>query len=514
MDKISSINPATLEIIDEVEIIMPESLPQIIKNARKAQEEWINKSDKERKKNFKQLRKYVAKNIDQIAKIIHKETGKPRIEAINSDILAGISHIQFSMDVIKEVMKPKKIKFTGMKLFLSTLGRSSYILPKPVGVVGIISPWNFPFGIPFSQIVMAIAAGNAVILKPSSDTPLTGLKMQEIFDLTGFPKNLIQAIPGSGRKLGNALVTSGVDRIIFTGSVAIGKQVMENASQSLTPVILELGGKSPMVIFEDADIDRSVKAATWGSFVNAGQVCAGIKRIYVQKNIYEEFISKFKESVESLKQGWNWEDPNISIGPVINESALKEMEDNVQHALGQGATILTGGKRNPELKGYFFEPTVIINATQDMDIIQKEIFGPIVVVLPFTSENEAIELANDNEFGLHGSIWSSNKKLAKRVAEKLIHGTVVINNLIYTYGLPQTPWGGNRNSGFGRTHGLIGFSELVEFEHVHIDKARIMKKDPWWYPYDQKKLEAQLDLIDVLVLKKYQQLFSLMKKIL
>lgn len=512
MDKISSINPATLEIIDEVSMVMPEELPKIIDNARKAQAVWEKISIKIRKKLFKQLIEYIAAHIDEIAKIIHQETGKPRIEAVNSDILAGMTHIRFSMDTIEEAMKPKKIKFVGMQLFMSLLGRSSYILPKPVGIVGIISPWNFPFGIPFSQTVMAIAVGNAVILKPSSNTALTGLKIQEIFDRVGFPKNLIQTIPGSGSKLGNALVTSGIDRVIFTGSVSIGKQVMEKASQRLTPVVLELGDKSPMVIFDDVDLDRTVQGAVWGCFVNAGQVCAGTKRIYLHQKIYDEFLTKFKLAVEELKQGWNWDDPEISIGPVITENALKEMEENVRRAIEQGAKVLTGGKRNPNLKGYFFEPTVIVNATQDMDVVQKEIFGPIVVVLSFSSEEEAVTLANNTEFGLHGSVWTSNKGRAKRVAEKLTMGTVVINNLVYTYGLPQTPWGGNRSSGFGRTHSMIGFTELLELHHVHRDKTRI-KREPWWYPYNSAKLQAQLDMIDILVRKKYLKVFSLLKNI-
>lgn len=505
-------NPATLELIDEIKPTKPEELPDIIEKAREVQQKWGMTPIKSRIKHLKNLQNYISEHIEEIGKIIHQETGKPKIEAINSDILAGMASLRYSIDMIEEIAEPSKIKFKGMRIPMWYMGRKSYIYPKPIGVVGIISPWNFPFGIPFTQVITAIAVGNAVILKPSSDTPLTGLKIGEIIKDAGLPHHLVQIIPGSGSELGSAMTKSKIDRIIFTGSVAIGKKIMEMASQRLTPVTLELGGKSPMIVLKDADLERTVQGAVWGSFVNSGQVCAGIKRIYVHNTLFGEFIEDFKYETEKLKQGWNWNDPEISIGPLINEDALHGMQNHVKTAVEQGAKILTGGKRNEDFKGYFFQPTILIDVTQDMDAVQEEIFGPIVVVLPFGEIHEAIDMANDTKFGLFGSVWTNNVDKGKEIAKKLTMGTVAVNNHVYTYGLPHTPWGGNKNSGFGRTHGKFGFEEVMEPHHIHVDEERI-KKDPWWYPYNEDKLKMQYDIRDTLFLKKPFKYFSLMKKL-
>jgi len=240
-------------------------------------------------------------------------------------------------------------------------------------------------------------------------------------------------------------------------------------------------------------------------------MCAGIKRIYVQEGIYEQFVQRFKEQTEQLNQGWGWQHPEISMGPLINEGALLEMEEYVKRAKEQGAKILTGGRKNPDLKGYFFEPTIITNAKQELDVVQKEIFGPIVPVLPFKTEEEAIRMANDTEFGLYGSVWTTDLEKGKRIAEQMTMGTIAVNNHAYTYGIPHTPWGGNKNSGFGRTHGNFGFEELMEPHHIHIDSGKI-EKELWWQPYNENKLKAQKDIADVLFRKKYTKIFSLLKK--
>lgn len=512
MNKIKSYNPATLELVGEVDVTEPEELDEIILKAREAQINWKSRSIKARKRLLKRMLDHVGKNMEPIAKIICQETGKPRLEAINSDILAGLAAIRYSIDYIEEIFEDKKIQFKGMRIPLKLMGRSSYINPKPLGVIGIISPWNFPFGIPFSQIAMAVTAGNSVILKPSSETPLTGKKIQDIFEDGGFPKNLVQTVPGSGSKIGDALVRSDVKRIVFTGSVAIGKRVMRMAAQNLTPITLELGGKSPMIVLDDARMERTVNGAVWASFVNSGQMCAGVKRIYIQDEIFEDFKTKLQKKAESLKQGYGWDDPTISMGPLINEAALNEMEKHVKTALEQGAKLIAGGKRDPNLKGYFFQPTILTNVTQDMDVVQKEIFGPIVPLLSFSTDEEAIKMANDTNFGLFGSVWTDDLKRGKRIAEKLTMGTVAVNNHAYTYGIPHTPWGGNKNSGLGRTHGKFGFEELLDQHHVHIDKQRL-KNDIWWQPYNKTKLDAQFDIKDLIFLKKYHKGFSLLRKI-
>ncbi|MGV9199129.1 MAG: aldehyde dehydrogenase family protein [Promethearchaeia archaeon] len=512
MSIIKSLNPATLEVNDTIKETDPNELNPILKKAKQIQKQWKKTSLAKRKSLFKKLIEFISENMDQIARTIHNETGKPRIEAINSDVLAGLGAIRYTIDILDDVLEPKKIEFTGMKLPMWYMGRSSYIHPQPLGVIGIISPWNYPFGIPFSQVVMAVAVGNAVILKPSSETPLTGLKIQEVFEKVGFPKHLVQVVPGSGSKIGSALVKSDVGRIIFTGSVGVGKKIMEMASQALKPITLELGGKSPMIVLKDADLKRTVSGATWGCFLNAGQTCAGIKRIYIHEDIYDDFLGSFKQNVENLKQGWDWDDPEISIGPVINESALKDMQNHVKKAKEQGATIVTGGKKKENTNGLFFEPTIISAVSQDMDAVQEEIFGPIVTVLKFSTVNEAIEMANDTIFGLFGSVWTKDLEKGEEIAKQMTMGTIAVNNHVYTYGLPHTPWGGNKKSGIGRTHGKFGFEELLEPHHIHIDSGKI-KEDLWWQPYNQEKLELQSDINDVLFRKKHLKMFKLIKKL-
>lgn len=509
----SKSNPATLDRVGYFKVVSPEEISNIVRHARAAQEKWMSYSVKKRIKILKRANKYITKNLEEIAHIISQETGKPKIESINADIFSGISAAVYGLDEIKRIFKRRKINFGKLNILLKLMGRSSYIAPRPIGVIGIISPWNYPFGIPYSQTILAVTAGNAVILKPSSETPFTGLKIQEIFDKSGFPEGIVQAVPGSGSTTGNALIESNVDRIIFTGSVSVGKMVMEKAAQRLTPVTLELGGKDPFIICEDADLERATKAAVWGAFLNSGQTCVGTKRIYVQEDIYDDFLELFKDKVESLTQGYGWEDPDVDVGPLINEKSLHEMEEHVSRAIAQGGKILTGGKRNDDLRGYYFEPTVVTHANQDMDVVQEEIFGPIVVVLPYKTDEDAIRMANDSKFALSGAVWTTDIERGQQIAEQITSGTVDVNNVGYTYGLAATPWGGSGYSGFGRTHGELGFHELMEPHHIHTDKQRFANEF-WWHPYSKEKLESSKMIFDVVFNKRWLKTPALMKKLL
>jgi succinate-semialdehyde dehydrogenase/glutarate-semialdehyde dehydrogenase len=505
-------NPATLELASEVVTFVPEQIPQVIEQARIAQRMWMELPLKTRIAKIRAVISYIRTHLEAIAWTIASETGKPKVEAINSDIIAGIAAAAYSAEQMPNLFQKQNIHFGKLHPFLRFLGRRSYLFYRPLGIIGIISPWNFPFGIPFSEVVMAVAAGNAVILKPSSETPMTGMRIQEIFEDAGFPPHLVQVIPGAGGKLGRALVTGGVDRIVFTGSAEIGAKIMEMAAQRWVPVTLELSGKDPMIILDDADLDRTLQGALWGAFVNSGQMCVGVKRIYVQHSIYDRFVPEFVKRVKELKQGWGWEDPTISVGSLINEQAIREMEGHVQRVVEQGATILTGGKRNPHLKGYFFEPTVIGNATQAMDVVQREIFGPIVAIIPFESDEDAIQMANGSEFALAGSVWTNDLTRGQRIADILRSGTITINNVAYTFGLTSTPWGGRGKSGFGRTHSLLGFHELMEPHHVHTDRGKFAR-ELWWSPYSAEKLRVNYDFLDLTFMHNYRGLFGKLKRI-
>lgn len=494
MDRIVKYNPATLELVGELDGTPLDDIPLIVQRAREAQAEWAARPLYERRRTLKRLQEYVASNVDSIAKVVCQETGKPRMEAINADLMTSLSAIMYSVEKMPSLFRPRGIGFGKLSVMMKYLGRRSYIQPRPLGTVAIIAPWNYPFGIPFSQTVMAVAAGNAVVLKPSPETPFTGLEVQKAFIAAGIPKELVQVVLGDGGA-GNALASSDVDRVIFTGSTEVGKKVMTAAAQRLSPVTMELGGKDPMVVMADADLLRAAAAAAWGCYVNAGQTCVCIKRIYVHESVYQMFLEMFSKNASRIKLGHGWDDPEVGMGPLISESAVKNMEAQVARAVEQGGKVLFGGRR-PDMKGHFFEPTAIVDVEQSSDIVQKETFGPIVAVLPFRTDEEAITLANDSSYALSGSVWTSDLVKGRSMAERMSGGTVNVNNVGYTFGLASTPWGGRKDSGFGRTHGDEGFSELLEPHHVHVDRGRFAR-ELWWHPYGQEGLELSQGMVDI-----------------
>jgi succinate-semialdehyde dehydrogenase/glutarate-semialdehyde dehydrogenase len=363
------------------------------------------------------------------------------------------------------------------------LGRYSRVVYKPLGVVGIIPAWNYPFSIPLGETAMALMAGNTVVLKPSELTPLVGLKIGEIFEKAGLPENVVQIITGDG-KTGAALVESAPDKIMFTGSVATGKKIAEAAAKNLTSVVLELGGKDPMIVFADANLELAAGAAVWGAFCNSGQSCSSVERLYVEESVVKELTRKIVEKTRQLKQGAG-SDESVSIGAMSSERQLKIVEDHVKNFEDEGAEILTGGRHHD----LFFEPTVISGANNSMRAMQEETFGPTLPIATFKTEDEAIKLANDSEFGLTASVWTRDLEKGKRVAEKIEAGSVCVNEVLYTHGIGQTPWGGFKNSGRGRTHGVEGLMELVQPQHIHVNKLALLP-NAWWMPYTADAVET------------------------
>lgn len=495
MEKLISYSPVTLESVGSVDITPVDELPNILDRSGAAQAEWIAMDRKERISKLTGLRKLIASDAERIARTAYLETGKPRADAFNTEVLTSVAMVKECERWLKGFGFTEKVDQGSMGLLTWFLGRRSYLEYRPLGVVAVISPYNFPIAIPFTETVMAVTAGNAVILKPSSDTPLCGHLIQDLFDEAGFPEGLVQTISGPG--VGSALSKMDVDKIIFTGSTDTGRSIMKEASDRLVPLTLELGGKDAAIIFDDADIDRTVAGTVWGSFVNSGQVCVGIKRILVQSTIFDQFIEEFVKRVKELKQGDGWDDASISIGPMINATEMDRMKEICEQAIASGGTILTGGNIATDLNGHFFEPTVIVDVPHDAAVVKDEIFGPVVMIFPFEDENDAVRLATDNDFALGGSVWTSDLEKGRRVAVRMRSGSVDVNNTSYTFGLPATPWGGRKNSGFGTTHGSLGFKDLMFPHHIHVDKARF-RRDPWWMPYDPEKTEIQENMIDSL----------------
>jgi succinate-semialdehyde dehydrogenase/glutarate-semialdehyde dehydrogenase len=476
--EIVSYDPATGEEIGRAPLASPEDVRRAVIRARTAQLSWASLSFHERARVILKARELLLAERDEIALLISRETGKPIAEAISMEIVPTLDAMHYFAHASESLLRPQKIDIGQYGM----MGRSSTIRFKPLGVVGIISPWNFPLATPLDEVVMALMAGNAVVLKPSELTPLIALKIGELFNRAGLSTGLLEVLTGDG-STGAALIEARVDKIMFTGSVATGKRVAEAAARYLIPVVLELGGKDPMIILEDADIKNAARGAVWGAFANSGQACASVERCYVHESIAPKFIEAVVAETKALKQGVGTETA-VDIGSMTNERQLQIVEDHVSDAEKRGAKILTGGKRGDNRKGYFYQPTVLTNVDHDMTIMRDETFGPVLPVMTFKSDDEAVKLVNDSVYGLTASVWTKNIARGRQIAERIEAGTVMVNEVVYTHGIAQTPWGGVKDSGYGRTHGRAGLLELVTPQHIHVNRVFFLP-DLWWFRYNQ-----------------------------
>ena len=482
-NEIVSYNPATNEEVGRVRNFSDEEVEAAVQKSRRAFEIWRKSPFAERRRIVMRAREVILAEMDEIAKLISNEMGKPVAEAISAEIAPVLDLMQYFAKNTEKMLRPEK---RGIGMF-GLMGRSSKIIYKPMGVVAIISPWNFPFSIPLGEVVMALMAGNTVVLKPSELTPLVGEKIVEIFEMANLPKGVLQVVSGDG-KTGAALVDSAPNKIMFTGSVATGKKIAAAASKNLTPVVLELGGKDPMIVFADANLEKASSGAVWGAFTNSGQACSSVERLYVEEKIADKFTQMIVEKTRELQQGLG-SDADIEIGSMSSEDQIKIVEDHVEAFKESGAEILTGGARNKNFEGVFFEPTVVKNANNKMLPMREETFGPTLPIATFKTEDEAIELANDTDFGLTASVWTGDLSRGKRVAEKILAGTVNVNEVLYTHGIGQTPWGGFKDSGYGRTHGKEGLMELVAPQHIHVNRF-LFTPDIWWFGYSKNGMDT------------------------
>ncbi|MFN8673065.1 MAG: aldehyde dehydrogenase family protein [Candidatus Sericytochromatia bacterium] len=489
--QIESVNPATLEKLGVVPVFNEEQVKEAVAKAKNAFLTWSNSSWEERAKYLIKAKDYILKNLDSIAEVITKENGKPLVEAITAEILPVLELISHYAKNKDEIITKEEINLGKWAL----MQKSSYLEYKPLGVIGIISPWNYPFSIPAGQIFTALITGNTIVLKPSEHTSLIGLEIEKILKAINLPEGVFNIVTGFG-ETGGFLVKSGVNKIVFTGSVATGKRIMAAASENLTPVVLELGGKDPMIVFDDINMDIVSSGAVWGAFTNSGQVCASVERLYVHENIADEFIYEVAKKTKALKQG-NGLDKNNDLGPMISLEQMGIVENHIQDAISKGAKIITGGNRQEGSEGFFFKPTILTNVDHSFKIVSDETFGPILPIMTFKKEEEVIKLANDSKYALTASVWSNNISKAKNLATKIEAGTVSVNDCISSFALCQTPWGGPKESGIGRTHSKLGVLEFLEPKHIHIDKNNIIKKF-WWFGYDENRFEMMKKSLHVL----------------
>jgi succinate-semialdehyde dehydrogenase/glutarate-semialdehyde dehydrogenase len=478
--EIISHDPATGEEVGRVPLGTAETVASAVARARAAQKGWGALSFKERASVVMRARALTLEEMDEIAGLISRESGKPAAEALAMEIVPIVDLMQFFARRAERMLRPEKIDI-GLYRFL---GRTSEVEYRPLGVVGIISPWNFPWATPVGEVVMALMAGNSVVLKPSELTPLVGLKIGDVFARAGLPEGVLEIVTGDG-STGAALVEAAVDKIMFTGSVPTGRRVGETAARKLTPVVLELGGKDPMIVFEDADLSAASEAAVWGAFANSGQACASVERCYVHERVAEEFTRRVVEKVGALRQASASDGgAGCDLGAMSSERQFRLVEEHVSDAVAHGARVLAGGGRAKGCseRGWFHEPTVLVDVDHSMTVMREETFGPVLPLMTFRDEEEAVRLANDSVFGLTASVWTRDIGRGRRVASRIEAGTVMVNEVLYTHGIAQTPWGGVKQSGLGRTHGRLGLLEMVAAHHVHVNRLARMQ-DVWWFSY-------------------------------
>ncbi|HEY3930001.1 MAG TPA: aldehyde dehydrogenase family protein [Candidatus Koribacter sp.] len=470
-----STNPATGEVVGTYGCTSVGGVREAVEEARKAQVEWAGVGVHKRIAIVRRFRKLLNEQTLEVAQLISREAGKPVPEAIAAEVLVVQDAAEFSARHATEVLRAEAVPHSNPAM-KTKRGKLVY---EPHGVIGIISPWNYPFSIPATETLSALVLGNAVVLKPSELTPACALKLQELLYAAGVPKAVMQVVLGEG-PVGAALVDAPIDKIIFTGSVGTGRRVGVAAAQKFLPCVLELGGKDPFIVLDDADLDVASSGAVWGAFMNAGQTCLSVERCYVQQQVFGRFVEMCVKKAQALKVG-NGLERDTDIGPMIDGRQLKIVEDHVADAVAKGAKILTGGCRLPQLGPNFYAPTVLTNVTRDMKLLKEETFGPLLPIVPFEKDEEAIELANDSEFGLAASIWTGDRRRGEQIAEKIEAGTVMVNDAIAAFGICEAPHGGFKASGVGRTHGLAGMNEMVRVRYIDVE--RIVMKKPWWYGY-------------------------------
>src|SRR5579862_1295095 len=473
---ITSINPATGEVLREFDCTAEEDVRAAVERARAAQPAWHQLGVNRRLQLLRRFQNLLQEKKSEVVAVITREAGKPSVEALLTEVLVVLDAAQFCIAGVPALLRDRRIGHANLVM----KAKRGWISHQPYGVVGIISPWNYPFATPGTEGLAALAVGNAVVVKPSEFTTLCALELQSLLRLAGVPDDVFQVVPGGGAT-GAALVNSSVDKLIFTGSVASGKKVAQAAAARLLPVVLELGGKDPMLVLDDADVEVASSAAVWGAFVNAGQACLSVERCYVHRSLYEPFLAACTEKTRKLRVG-DGQNPETDVGPMIHERQVRIVDSQVEEARTLGARVLIGGTRLPELGPNFYAPTILADVTHRMQIMREETFGPVLPMVPFDSDAEAIALANDSEFGLAASVWTRNSDRGEAVARQLIAGTVMVNDVISCFGISEAPHGGVKGSGIGRAHGRQGMEEMVRIKYLDIDRMPRMKK-LWWYGY-------------------------------
>ncbi len=477
--QLESLNPATGEPIGSVPITPPDEVQAVVDAVAKVQPFWAELTLRDRALYMERAAQVVIDEGDEIRDLIVREQGKPRNEAFAMEILPTIDALHWIARAGQEILADEKIPMP--QAFLKT--KRSAFTYEPLGVIGIVSPWNYPWSIPFGEVALALMAGNGVVLKPASLTAMTGDRIRAVFERAGVPEGLVRVVHGPGT--GPAVVQSSVAKVFFTGSVETGRWVGEACAKQLKGSVLELGGKDPMIVLPDANLEHAIAGAVWGGFANAGQTCSGIERVYVMREVSERFIAGVVAGAQRLRVGdpMSWD---TEIGPMVSPDQYRIVDELVQDAVASGAELRCGGPVPAPAgldQGAFYAPTVLTGVTHDMRIMREEIFGPVLPIVVVDSEEEAVARANDSDFGLGASVWTSDRPKGERIARELETGMVWINDHMFSHGACQCAWGGVKDSGLGRTHSKFGLYECVNVKLRVWEGSAV--RNAWWHPYDE-----------------------------
>jgi succinate-semialdehyde dehydrogenase/glutarate-semialdehyde dehydrogenase len=490
--EIESYDPATGELIGTVPVTAPGKVEEVAEEVARIQEGWALTPINERQRVMERAAKILLRQADDVGLLVTREHGKTVVESAIVDVAQTSLVLDWLARYAERYLAPERIPNPQAVV----KHKRHWVLHRPLGVVGIIGPWNYPLAIPMGQVAFALVAGNGVVLKPSEHTPLVGDEVARIFAEAGVPDGLLRVVHGYG-ETGAALCEAGpVRKVFFTGSTATGMKVMQAAAKHGKPAALELGGKDPAIVCADADLDRAVAGTCWAGFFNEGQTCVSVERVYVDRKIYDEFVTRLIDRAKRMKPG-DPKSPETDIGPMNNDMQYEKVVAQLDEAREQGATVECGGPVEvPGFSGKFIAPAVLTGVDHSMTVMKEETFGPVIPVMPVDSEQEAVRLANDTPYGLGASVWSRNVKRARMIAEQIDAGMVWINDHAYTHSLAQTPWGGVKESGVGVKYSKHGLYEMVQLRLIAEDSGRMPAA--YWYPYDEVKRRGFLAAVDLL----------------
>lgn len=476
---IQSFAPASGELLGEVPNTSAADVRAATARARRAQEAWGSLPVEERCERVLRYRDALVERVDEVVDLLTRECGKPRHESLLQEVTASAVIATYFADAAPKLLAPREISLKLLK------HRRSYLHYVPRGVVGIITPWNYPVLMPLRDAFIALIAGNAVVLKPSEVTPLVAVKLKEVWDSAGLPEDVFQVVTGTGAT-GAALIDSGIQFLVFTGGVETGRKVAAACGERLIPCVMELGGKAPLIACRDADVERTARAIVFGGFSNMGQACIGVERVYAHREVHDELLERVVELTGKLRQG----DPavgTVDVGAIIFPHQIVVAERHIEDAVAKGAKVRAGGARLPHDRGQFFQPTILSECDHTMTVMTKEIFGPIVPFMRVSSEEEAVRLANESDLGLNAYVFSRDRDHAHRLAERIQAGSVLVNDVLSNGAMPEAPFGGVKQSGFGRVMGDESLREMCDVRHISVDRVH-MTKDPTWFPYTDQAL--------------------------